>query len=82
MEESIRVLGIGVIREGTEKMSGQLPEKGRIRMSTEKMVESVRIPGIGRIRESTEKLSGRAPKNVECLRVPKNGRSHASAENR
>ena len=48
MVESMRVFGIGRIRESTKKLSGRVPE----------MVESVRVPGIGTIRESTQKLSG------------------------
>ena len=67
----MRVPGIGRIPESTEKLSGRVPEKGLIGVSTgkglnrchyRKMVESVRVSGIGRIPESTEKLSGRIPK--------------------
>ena len=53
MVESVGVLGVGRIRERTEKLSGQLPENGTIRVSTEKL--SGRVPEKGRIRVSTEK---------------------------
>ena len=70
MVESVRVPGIGRIPESTEKLSGRVPEKGLIGVSTgkglnrchyRKMVESVRVSGIGRIPESTEKLLERVP---------------------
>ena len=42
MVESVRVPGIGRIRESTEKLSGRVPEK----------VESLLVPENGRIRAS------------------------------
>ena len=36
MVESVGVPGIGEIHESTEKLSDRVPEKGRIRVSTEK----------------------------------------------
>ena len=53
MVEFGRLLGRGGIRASTEKLSGRVPEKGRISVSSEKWwnpgeysknVESVRVP--------------------------------------
>ena len=43
--ESVWIPGKGRIPVSIEKVSGQVPEKGRIFFSTEKMVESGRVPG-------------------------------------
>ena len=56
MVESVPLPGICGIRESTEKLSGQVLEKGTILCEYRKTVESVRVLGIGRIRESTEKV--------------------------
>ena len=53
MVETERLLGEGRIRASTKKLSGRVPEKGRISVNTEKWknpgeytekVESVRVP--------------------------------------
>ena len=59
MVESVRVAGIGRIRENIERLSGQVPEKGEYR----KMEESPRVP---------KNCSGEYRKREESLRVPKN----------
>ena len=66
----MRMLGIGRIRESTKKLSGRVPENGRIR-EYHKMVESVQVFRIGRIHQSAKKLSGR---------VPEKGRIRVSTE--
>ena len=63
MEESVRIPGIGRIRENTEKLSRRVSKKCRIRVSPEKWKNPCEYRGIGRIRESTKKLVGRVPEN-------------------
>ena len=58
MVESERVLGKGRIRSTIEKLSGRVSEKGRISVSTIKLVESRQDPGKGRIHATIEKQSG------------------------
>ena len=58
MVESGRVPGKGIIRASIEKLSWRVPEKGRICVSTDKMVESERLSRKGRIPTSIKNYSG------------------------
>ena len=59
MIESGRVPRKGRICASNEKLSVRVLEKGRISVSTGKMVESGRVPGKDRICATIQKLSGR-----------------------
>ena len=77
MVECERLLGRGGIRASTEKLSGRVPEKGRISVSFEKWwnpgeysekVESVRVP---------KNIPYEFLKKLESVSVPKNFRISA-----
>ena len=78
MVESGRVLRKGRIRASTEILSRQVPEKGRMSVSTEKWynsgnysekVESVRVP---------RNFPDEYLKRVELVSLPENGRIRAT----
>ena len=72
MVESERVPGKGTITTSIEILSRRIREKGRIYVSTEKLVKSGRVPRKGRIPASIEKLSRRVPKNGQiCVSTEK-----------
>ena len=77
-----RVLGKGKIPASTEKLSGRVPEKGRISVNTRKWENA------GEYREKVESEPG--PRNcpdeyligVESVSVPENGTMRASTGKR
>ena len=82
MVESKQGLGKGRIRASTEKLSGRVPEKGKISVSIEKWWN----PGEYREKVQYVPLLNNCPdefwKKIESVGVPENGRIRASTGKR